>query len=170
MGKYNRYTVYMDDCAAIIIEIDKGCDRPNNMSDDEIIDVYMENNYCGRNYEVEEGDPDTVFLDEEDIWGLVEEWWNKSEFLWDGGERMELVKVLSDEELKVIQRSDDKEVVGEIIGFKDFTAIGDTAARIYNPILNGLYRTEFGGCYVHYVVVSIMDVVGGKLAFCYSMY
>lgn len=73
MGKYNRYTVYMDDCAAIIIEIDKGCDRPNNMSDDEIIDVYMENNYCGRNYEVEEGDPDTVFLDEEDIWGLVEE-------------------------------------------------------------------------------------------------
>ena len=33
---------------------------------------------------------------------------------------MELVKVLSDEELKVIQRSDDKEVVGEIIGFKDF--------------------------------------------------
>ena len=43
------------------------------MSDDEIIDVYMENNYCGRNYEVEEGDPDKVFLDEEDIWGLVEE-------------------------------------------------------------------------------------------------
>ena len=83
---------------------------------------------------------------------------------------MELVKVLSDEELKVIQRSDDKEVVGEIIGFKDFTAIGDTAVRIHNPILNGLYRTEFGGCYVHYVVVSIMDVVGGKLAFCYSMY
>jgi hypothetical protein len=63
----------MDDCAAIIIEIDKGCDRPNNMSDDEIIDVYMENNYCGRNYEVEEGDPDKVFLDEEDIWRLVEE-------------------------------------------------------------------------------------------------
>ena len=83
---------------------------------------------------------------------------------------MELVKVLSDEELKVIQRSDDKEVVGEIIEFKDFTAIGDTAARIHNPILNGLYRMEFGGGYVHYVVVSIMDVVGGKLAFCYSIY
>ena len=87
LGKYNRYTVYMDDCAAIIIEIDKGCDRPNNMSDDEIIDVYMENNYCGRNYEVEEGDPDKVFLDEEDIWGLVEEWWNKSEFLRNEGLR-----------------------------------------------------------------------------------
>ena len=63
----------MDDCAAIVIEIDRGCDRPNNMSDDEIIDAYMENNYGGRNYEVEEGDPDTVFLDEEDIWGLVED-------------------------------------------------------------------------------------------------
>lgn len=83
---------------------------------------------------------------------------------------MELVKVLSDEEVKVIQRSNDIEVVGEIIGFKDFTAIGDTAARIHNPILNGLYRTEFGERYVHYVVASIMDVVGGKLAFCYSMY
>lgn len=83
---------------------------------------------------------------------------------------MELVKVLSDEEVKVIQRSNDKDVVGDIIGFKDFTNIGDTAARIHNPIQNGLYRTMLGSGYVHYVVVSTIDVVGGKLAFCYSMY
>lgn len=63
----------MDDCAAIIIEIDKGCDRPNNMSDDEIIDVYMEHNYGRCNYEIAESEPDTVILDEEDIWGLAED-------------------------------------------------------------------------------------------------
>lgn len=80
---------------------------------------------------------------------------------------MELVKVLSDEELKVIQRSDDKEVVGEIIGFKGFTGIGDTAVQIQKPIQNGLYRIEFSGRTIHYVVVGI---VGPNLAFCYSMY
>lgn len=36
---------------------------------------------------------------------------------------MELVKVLSEEEVNVIQRSNDKDVVGDIIGFKDFTNI-----------------------------------------------
>lgn len=73
MGDYKKYTVYIEDCASVIIEIDQECDRPNNMSDDDIIDAYMEHNYDGCNYEIAESDPDTVILDEEDIWGLAED-------------------------------------------------------------------------------------------------
>jgi len=71
------------------------------------------------------------------------------------------------EEFKKSKRLDNlfKKHVG--LGVRDKYALGDTAVMIPNPELYGIYRNEWKGKVIYYLVVSIM---GPEIAFAWSLY
>lgn len=71
------------------------------------------------------------------------------------------------EKLKKAERPDKlfKKHVG--LDVRDKYALGDTAVMIPNPELYGIYRIEWKGKAIYYLVVSIM---GPELAFAWSLY
>ena len=80
---------------------------------------------------------------------------------------MEKIKILTESEIKRIEKASNKErVLKNIIGIKGY-ALGTTAALIENSEQFGVYKNEWKGSTFYYLVMSVMDE---KLAYCYSLY
>lgn len=71
--KFKEYLVMVENNGIINICIQQDCDRPNNMDDDELIAQYMEHNYYGSKYELLTNAIEPIFIDENYMWGIVEE-------------------------------------------------------------------------------------------------
>ena len=85
--------------------------------------------------------------------------------------KVEFIRVLTPEEVSIIQSNVKKEVnkedLEQVIGTKNIIGVGDTGVMIKNPIINGLYKYNHKSKQTYYVVTSILEQ---ELALCYSIY
>lgn len=71
---------------------------------------------------------------------------------------MELIKVLSGEDILIIEYSDNKlEAIKEVTGIKENYNIGDTAVAINDVKENGLYKNIWNGKTFYYIILNLLD-------------
>lgn len=71
---------------------------------------------------------------------------------------MELIKILSNEDLLIIEDSNDKmTTIQEVTGIQEDYNLGDTAVKIDDVVENGLYKNIWNGKTFYYIVLNVLD-------------
>lgn len=71
---------------------------------------------------------------------------------------MELIKILSEEDILIIEDSDNKmEAIKEVTGIQKDYNLGDTAVQINNVQENGLYKNIWNDKTFYYIVLKVLD-------------
>lgn len=71
---------------------------------------------------------------------------------------MELIKILSNEDLLIIKDSNDKmTTIQEVTGIHEDYNLGDTAVKIDDVVKNGLYKSIWNGKTFYYIVLNVLD-------------